>query len=117
VISFRLAGCWDQCLRKKKPQSALADWGKVIGPNLQATAPGVAELTAAKSGCSSATGAQLRLVRAHIAVAAIIVMRFFWPAVLMLFAFAGVNLGLSLENERRSFRDIKHYMRRKHWLG
>jgi hypothetical protein len=51
------------------------------------------------------------------AVAAIIVMRFFWPAVLMLFAFAGVNLELSLENERRSFRDIKHYMRRKHWLG
>jgi hypothetical protein len=31
------------------------------------------------------------------AVAAIIVMRFFWPAVLMLFAFAGVNLGLSLD--------------------
>ena len=37
------------------------------------------------------------------AVAAIIVMRFFWPAVLMLFAFAGVNLGLSLENERAAF--------------
>ena len=30
-------------------------------------------------------------------------MRFFWPAVLMLFAFAGVNLGLSLENERAAF--------------
>ena len=44
-------------------------------------------------------------------------MRFFWPAVLMLFAFAGVNLGLSLENEGRSFRDIKHYKRRKRWLG
>ena len=27
------ARCGDQCLRKKKPQSALADWGKVIGPN------------------------------------------------------------------------------------
>jgi branched-chain amino acid transport system ATP-binding protein len=26
-------------------------------------------------------------------------------------------LGLSLENERRSFRDIKHYKRRKRWLG
>ena len=50
---------------RKRPQSALVDWGKVIGPNLQATAPGVAELTAAKSGRSSATGAQLRLVRPH----------------------------------------------------
>jgi len=28
--------------RKKKPQSALADWGKVIGPYLQASALGVA---------------------------------------------------------------------------
>jgi len=26
-------------------------------------------------------------------------------------------LGLSLENERRSFRDVKHYKRRKRWLG
>ena len=26
-------------------------------------------------------------------------------------------LGLSLDNERRSFRDVKHYKRRKRWLG
>ena len=26
-------------------------------------------------------------------------------------------LGLSLENERRSFRDVKHYKRRKRWLA
>ena len=26
-------------------------------------------------------------------------------------------LGLSLGNERRSFRDVKHYKRRKRWLG
>jgi branched-chain amino acid transport system ATP-binding protein len=26
-------------------------------------------------------------------------------------------LGLSLSQERRSFRDVKHYKRRKRWLG
>jgi branched-chain amino acid transport system ATP-binding protein len=26
-------------------------------------------------------------------------------------------LGLSLSHERRSFRDVKHYKRRKRWLG
>ena len=26
-------------------------------------------------------------------------------------------LGLSLNSERRSFRDVKHYKRRKRWLG
>jgi len=26
-------------------------------------------------------------------------------------------LGLSLTQERRSFRDVKHYKRRKRWLG
>ncbi len=26
-------------------------------------------------------------------------------------------LGLNLEGERKSFRDVKHYRRRKRWLG
>jgi branched-chain amino acid transport system ATP-binding protein len=26
-------------------------------------------------------------------------------------------LGLSLSEERRNFRDVKHYRRRKRWLG
>ena len=26
-------------------------------------------------------------------------------------------LGLSLDSERRSFREVKHYKRRKRWLG
>ena len=37
-------------LRKKKPQSALADWGEVKGPNSQAPAPGVAVAHGCKSG-------------------------------------------------------------------
>jgi hypothetical protein len=35
---------------KKKPQSASAGWGKVIGPYLQATAPGVASAHGCNSG-------------------------------------------------------------------
>ena len=81
----------------------MVDWGKVIGPNLQATAPGVAELTAAKSGRSSATGAQLRLVRPHHRRG-----RNHRDAVLLAggadaVRVRGVNLGLSLENERAAF--------------
>jgi hypothetical protein len=95
----------------------LADWGKVIGPNLQATAPGVAGLTAAKSGRSSATGAQLRLVRPHHRRG-----RNHRDAVLLAGGADAVRVrwrqSRALARERaRSFRDIKHYKRRKRWLG
>ena len=48
-------GGGDQRLRNKKPQSALADWGKVIGPYLQAAALGVASA----HGCQISSNVQL----------------------------------------------------------
>ena len=50
---------------RKNPSRLWLTGAKSLDRICKATAPGVAGLTAAKSGRSSATGAQLRLVRPH----------------------------------------------------